>query len=624
MNGSPENPTRTSPPENANQSTAWRTLGRVVGLEKIGLLLVLTASFVLFAPTLSYQFVYDDIYQIAQNEHVHSWRFLPVYFTQGIWSQVANSDSNLYRPLFLVWLRLNMVVFGDQPSGWHLTTVLMHVLVVALAYLLARFVLKNSVAALVAAAVFAVHPIHTEAVAWVSGVAEPLFGALFLGSLLCYLKQRAEAKGKLVWQILSVGLFSAAVLAKETAVVLPLVIAAYEFTLSAQDGRLRTSSQRSFFRQVCAAVAPYLGVLSVYFAARAFAMGALHPGTVPLRTSLLSWPWLLWTYVRLSVWPTNLSPSYDFPYVGGLSQLRFVLPVAGSLGAGLVLWLWSRWQESRLGAFLAAWFVITLAPAMAASCLAYSDESLHDRYLYLPSLGFALLVGAAFGKLRSHSKFVPKSLAWGLAGTILVGLTLCTHRQLRYWESNYALFQRATEIAPHNERAAMNFAAELMKRREYHRVLKICQAMIKLNPESERPVGSAALASFLLQDYPAAESYYVRADQLEPSQGNLFYFLGLTRMRQGNYGGAANALETAVSLSPRAVFFHYTLGVALAHMQEWPQAREQFSAELQIQASASHRFAQQALWDADVHLLEKRGILKRSGGVSREPAVLPD
>jgi cytochrome c-type biogenesis protein CcmH/NrfG len=121
-----------------------------------------------------------------------------------------------------------------------------------------------------------------------------------------------------------------------------------------------------------------------------------------------------------------------------------------------------------------------------------------------------------------------------------------------------------------------------------------------------------------------AESYYVRADQLDPSQGNLFYFLGLTRMRRGNYSGAADALETAVSLSPRAVFFHYTLGVARAHLQEWPQAREQFSEELQIQALASHRFAQQALWDADLHLHEKHGIGKRSGLLSPEPAALPN
>jgi tetratricopeptide (TPR) repeat protein len=267
--------------------------------------------------------------------------------------------------------------------------------------------------------------------------------------------------------------------------------------------------------------------------------------------------------------------------------------------------------------FLGAWFLVTLAPAMAAFCLAYAEESVHDRYLYLPSFALALLAGAAFTRLCSHGSPLRMSLACGLAGAMLAGLAVCTHRQMRYWESNYALFQRATEIAPQNERAAMNFVAELMKRKEYGRALGLCQAMIKLNPESERPVGSAALVSFLIHDYAGAEKYYVQASRLDPSQGNLFYFLGLTRLRLGDYKGAANALRTAVDLSSRAPFFHYTLGVALAQLQEWPEAREQFSQEVGIQTPASFELAQQALRDADRHLREKTRILKQA-----EPANL--
>jgi len=116
-------------------------------LSKLTLLFVLAATFFLYSVAVRFPFVYDDVFQIVQNQHLESWKFLPTYFTEHVWSHVPGVPANFYRPLFLIWLRLNYLIFGHEASGWHLTTILAHLLATALAYLLAFRILKNRPAA---------------------------------------------------------------------------------------------------------------------------------------------------------------------------------------------------------------------------------------------------------------------------------------------------------------------------------------------------------------------------------------------------------------------------------------------------------------------------------------------
>jgi tetratricopeptide (TPR) repeat protein len=396
--------------------------------------------------------------------------------------------------------------------------------------------------------------------------------------------------------MMSLLLFAAGMLVKETVAALPLVIAAYELTLGREDGDASPVRWRG--------VLPYCGVLLVYLAARHLAMGHLHPGEMPLAVSLLSWPWLLWTYLRM-LWPVGLSPSYDFPYVHHVGDARFVIPLviaaAGAIGGRF----WYRSRRCRWGLFLASWFAITLAPAFAAFCLAYADETYHDRYLYLPSVALAMAAGALLGKLCAAQTGRRRLAGWGVAAFILLLLGWATHRQLHYWESNYALFQRANAVAPHNARAAVNFAGELMRRQQYRQALAVLQPVMSDHPDSEPLLENAGFSSLALGEYDAAERYYARACQLRPQQAKLFYFLGVVRLRQKEYGPAAEALRTAVALSPKDLFYHYTLGTALAAVGDWAGAKEQYAAEVALNHPASTSLARQALSEANSRIARR-------------------
>jgi len=602
-------------------SARSRTKAFRLGWLQIGLVAVLAATFFLYTPAISYQFVYDDNSQIANNPHLQSWSFLPVYFMHGVWSQNVDTQTNLYRPLFLVWLRLNTVFFGQEPWAWHLTTLLMHVLVTWLVYRLSRKLLQHRSAALLAAALFGFHPIHIEGVAWISGVAEPLGATFLLLAFLCYLKQRNDADKRLLWSALSLLLFGAGVLVKETEAVLPLLIALYEVTLGRplrSDPLERTSLERPPSESVplesipgraapnwrsvnhwSGRLLPYFGVLVVYLVLRSNAIHlSLRPGETSSKTALLSLPWLVWLYIKMLLWPTNLSPLYDFPYVHDAASPRFLVPLLALVVVAGLLW-WRRKRISALVMFLVGWFLITLAPALAQFRLANGQESYHDRYLYLPSFALVVLVAAAFQYLYSKQTRATQYLAWGVAVLLLGASIAGTWRQLPYWNDNYALYQRATVIAPQNERAAGNFAGELIDHRELQRAIQISQRMMVLYPHSELPLRPAAMAALQMQDFALAENYYTRLVEMEPEESGLLFLLGISRIRLSDYEGALAPLRKATALSPGHPFHHYTLGLALAKLGRWQEARDQYAAELAVndQDPATRR----ALAEAESH-----------------------
>lgn len=582
---------------------------------RTALLLLLAFTYFLYSPATRFGFVYDDIFQILSNDHLNSWRFLPVYFTQHVWSHVPQIPANFYRPLFLLWLRLNTVAFGHEPTGWHFTNILLHLAVTGLAYVLGLRLFKQRSAALAAAAIFGVHPVHVESVAWVSGAPEPLSAVLFLGSLLCYLHAKTVL-AKARWQATSLALFACALLAKETAAVLPGVILAYELTL----GRSAEQDRRRYYQRTFQALVSYITVLAAYLAVRSLVLSELtHRMTdVPLRASLLTWPWLLCVYIRELFWPSGLSPLYDVSFVQRLTQPGFVLPVLALLGVGLVLYGARRKIASGLPAFLSLWFLLTIAPAMLAFCVALPAEAYHDRYLYLPSLAFALMVGSIFGWSIAHSGPARRAAAILPLVAVAGALAKVTYRQLPFWQTNYDLFQRAADVAPRNEIANLNFAGELIKRQEYARALQACQRDLAYNPNSARVKASAGTAAFFLKNYQQAARYFEDAAQTGPPQAYWYQMLGLSRLNLGQYGSARDALQLAAITDPETRGVHFTLGLVEKRQGRWSQARDDFAAELAL--DGSNQAVRSALNDAEAHL---RAAPETASIQRNNPGLLP-
>ena len=229
-------------------------------------------------PTLDFGFVLDDHEQIELSQARLTWSNVPGYFSDDVWGYLQQDTikGNYYRPVFETWLMLNYELVGVDPALWHLTTIIAHVGATLLLFYLARTLTGDAILGGIAALVFGVHPVHAEGVAWISAVTEPLFAILFFGVILAHLhgRQQGEAKSALRWEICAWIFFTLAVFEKETAIVLPGLIGAYEwlFPPSPRPARKRLG-------QAVDVTLPILGIGMIYLAVRYAVLGSLTPFT---------------------------------------------------------------------------------------------------------------------------------------------------------------------------------------------------------------------------------------------------------------------------------------------------------------------------------------------------------
>lgn len=258
--------------------------------------------FAIYSPALNFQFVLDD-HRFVGDPRLQSPGHVWEYFTNYVWAQVPGGPSSFYRPLFVLWLRLNYILSGMSPWGWHFLSIAKHLSVAILLGLLVWELLRDRVGALIAGTLFALHPAQTESVAWIT-VPDPLMSAGVLGALLLYFNyaerrsaetqpyaeksRRKSPKNKRsnstvgpsrVWLLASAAAFLAALLAKETAIVLPAVIFAAALNTSSggpEQARRSAGIGTDYCRRLATAlreVLPFLGAIVVYLLCRSNALG---------------------------------------------------------------------------------------------------------------------------------------------------------------------------------------------------------------------------------------------------------------------------------------------------------------------------------------------------------------
>ena len=224
--------------EDAAGQGAPRVIGPATGPDaaRVLLVLALVLTALSYVNTLRFQFVYDDLPQIISNPRVHSWQHVPRLFVEHVWSQFSGQPGNYYRPLFELWLIINYSLFGLHPAWWHGTTVLVHLAVVLMVYVLARRVTGDRLTAAIVTVIYGLHPTHIETVAWVSGVTEPLLAVFVIGSFVSYARSRDGEAGAGWWRAASAASYGLAMLCKETGVMVPALLFTYDRLVLARRG----------------------------------------------------------------------------------------------------------------------------------------------------------------------------------------------------------------------------------------------------------------------------------------------------------------------------------------------------------------------------------------------------
>jgi hypothetical protein len=416
-----------------------------------------------FANSLSGDFVYDDRPQIVNNQLFGHWdgATLKRVFTRDVWAVVKPDvsgepvNSLYYRPVFTLFMMAVNVVAGLSPARWHVVVLLIHLLAVIGVY----FVIEKSLSmatrtshphhrlmAGFAAAVFAVHPVQSQAVSWVCGVVAPLSAIFVLGSFYCFLVYRE--RGELKFLVVSMMLFGLAALTKESALVLPLIVVAYEIWVLAKEAKPGV-------RELAMRMAPFGIVVIVYLAMRYNALHMLfgrnpnlnfpEDASLTLMDNLRTLPALLMMYIKLLVLPVNLSIIYDFGYVRSLGLTSFWLPLTALLVIGILcVRLWKN-VEARLALI---WLVIPMLIVLNTRAFV-SEEIVQDRYLYLSLPGVGLLAALLLTGVKDFARFrVTGQQIAGFAVLVVCVLAALTAMQNRRWQNEEALWEDTVTHAP--------------------------------------------------------------------------------------------------------------------------------------------------------------------------------
>lgn len=570
--------------------------GRLTASDAALLGILLSATFIAYSGTIGYDFVYDDRAQILENQYVKSWRYVPRYFAGNVGSfQSPYVLGNYYRPLFLLWLRANHALFGFVPWKWHLVNVLCHLLVTFLVYILIKKIVGDRVTSAIATAIFGLHPVHVEVVAWVSGVPEMLLALLSIPSFLCYARYReVEVRGhagRNHWLAVSLSLYLLAILAKETAIVLLGIFLAYDRTYpswSPGDASGRWGQVRSLMGRY----APFIGLTAIYLVVRSRAIGGLsHALTpLPLSTVLLTLPSLLVFDLGLLLWPVGLSAFYDVPYVTQARLLNFFLPTFALLAAGFLVWALGRrrqdfmnsaTKEVQAGAFASVWLVLPILPVLNISVF-FEGDFAHDRYLYLPSIGFSILVALALGRLNVGAVRVLGRSSIQLAAAVVLAalLALGTVYQNAYWADELVLYHQGHQVAPNNLVATVNLANVASRRGMYTAAVKLYESVMTRSPGLWLVNYNLAYTYYNMGNLEQAESYFTRAIAINPRDPDQYLWLGLTRFKMGHRDDAIVLIKRAILIRPDAYGYHFALGVVLESKENLRQALEEFKLEL--------------------------------------------
>jgi protein O-mannosyl-transferase len=555
----------------------------------IGSILAVTA--IVYAAVLRFPFVYDDNGQILQNAEIQAWRYVPQYFKGQVWQYLyPSAPGNYYRPLNLLWFRINDALFGLRPTGWHATTLLLHLVATYLAYVLARRLTHRPLAAAATALLFGVHPMRHGVVAWISGSTESLWAVFFLAAFLAYLRSREGQR--LRWIAVSCALYAMALLSKETAIMLPVIVFMHAIIYGAHpadnsaDSPAKTQPAGQTLPKAVRVALAYVPVAAAYALARTEALHGFSHTVVNLSWSAwaLTIPSVAWFYAKQWLLPLHMAEFYNLQLQ---SRMNFwhVLAPALALGA-LAALLW--WSSKKLGArevaFAAVWMSLLLLPAFDLPVFQVGDL-VHDRYFYLPSFGAALLLGLALDKLSRGPLVFGVPQKWLLAMLLLLALlSYGTAVASSYWIDDYILFQHAYQSAPANVLVRNNYAVELGRRQRFSEAVPMLKQVLREQPNNWLANYNFARLSYQQRDLPEAEKYYLRAIQIDPTQADSFMQLGLIDLETARTAQAEANMRRAVSLRPTEPNFHFGLGVVLAQNGNCTEARSQFAAALALKS----------------------------------------
>jgi tetratricopeptide (TPR) repeat protein len=589
--------TAISPDQPKANASAW-------GIDLVLFSLLVLLVWIVFGQTLGHEFVNvdDDVY-VTENAGVLTgltWRGLVWAFT--------NLQAGFWHPLTWLSLMADAQVHGLRAGGFHLTNVLLHTANTLLLFILLRRLTGARWRSAFVAALFAIHPLHVEAVAWVSerkGLLSMMFLLLSLRAYARYARMKIEIQNpkseirppaarhpsSSIFYLLSLSGFACALMSKTMVVTLPAIMLLLDYwplrrvTSDRWQGARGAGERPAFLSRVTCHLPPIsekipffgLACVAAWLTFRAEKdIGALAQGaSLPLTTRLANAAVSCASYLSQTVWPADLAVFYPYPssfpvtlVIGSLSLLALI-----SLAT---IWLRRRFPYLAIGWF---WFVITLAPV--SGLIQVGGHTRADRYTYLPLVGIFLI--ASWGLADLCNSWRHRRAAVGAASVaVLAALLVLARAQTTHWRDSVSLWTHALACAPDNPEARHNLGDALAAQGKLPEAIQQYELARQLKPDHVLAHNALGIALATQGRLDEAIPHFETALQLKPNFAVGHYNLSVALAAKGKLDEALQQCETAIRLKPDYAEAHHNLGVALAFQGRTNEAMEHLQKALNL------------------------------------------
>jgi tetratricopeptide (TPR) repeat protein len=525
-------------------------------------IVLFVVSFALYARTLAYGFVSDDDQEVLQDHLIRSLANIPSLFAHSVWFFEGGLGDRYYRPLKLTAYAVEYSVFGFHAAWWHLFNLVLNAGIVVAIYFLIRSLVSDGNGlpgesrrapqlAFWSALLFAFHPVHVEAVAWIAAGNDLLCGLALAISLWFYHRARQGIRPTIAYAA-SAFFFLAALFSHETALTFPAVILAYDFFYRQESPGEMARAWRRY--------SIYVAALAIYLVARERALGGFAPSgkNIPLVQMIWSVPVFACRYLWKEVVPTGLNYWYSYGLTKTVGWKPLLAMAVMITVVAAPFWLRRRQPVLSLGL---AWFWLTLLPSLD---LRKVSLFFTDRYLYIPSMGLAVFGGWAWLWLRDRAtRPALRPVAYACLAALLGFYSFVLLRRLPVWQDDLRLWTITAEQSPRSAYPLGQAGSAYLKIGNPGRAIVFLRRAIQIQPDLAYAHDDLGSAYSALGQQDAAMREVKLAIRLQPDFPAYWTNLAILYQVKKNWPQAAQACQRGLSLDPNDHSLLNTLGVSL-------------------------------------------------------------
>ncbi len=529
-------------------------------MKAVAIIIIIILGFIAYANSLNGEFIRDDITLIRDNIYIKSWSKVLKCFTKDI-AIGGRQEWNSYRPFQMFTYMMDYSLWKLDVRGYHLTNIILHIIVALCIYYFLNILYDNKLLSLFASALFVVHPIHTNAICYISGRADSLVAIFMLLAFIIYIRILDKKNAPLY--ILMLLTYILALLSRENSLILPALLLLYHYAFK------KKIKLNNLIPIICLALIYILLRLTVL---RPLLFNVTYTTTLIERTP--GFFVAVTNYIKLLLLPFNLYAGYGTK-VFNLSDPKALLGILISLF--LLIYAFRIRAKNNLVVFSICWFFITLLPQ---SNLYPINAYMAEHWLYIPSIGFFLVLAKGLSYLYKNKKFQAFTIV--LIISLLAFYSFLTIRQNNYWRESIAFYERTFERTPDNVEEYLNLGNVYKDLGEYDKAIASYKKVIEFNPNSAKAYNNLGAMYHYTDRKIEAIAAYKKAIEIKPDYDEAYNNLGVTYKDLGRYDEAIVSYRRSIKINPEYASPYYNLGEIYINTDRYEEAIEVYKEAIEI------------------------------------------